>query len=76
MVSRWIHPLNSVRVRITVAAVVVTAMAVGSAGWLLVRSVEDAQVRYIRHDVNAYLDQMAARLERESLPMAVTANDG
>jgi signal transduction histidine kinase len=77
MVSRWIHALNSVRVRITVAAVVVAAMAVGSAGWLLVRSVEDAQVRSIRHDVNAYLDQVANRLEKGQDPqVAVTATDG
>jgi signal transduction histidine kinase len=77
MASRWIHPPHSVRVRITVAAVLVTAVAVGTAGWLLVRSVEDAQVREIRHDVNAYLDQVAGRLEQGQDPHeAVRATDG
>jgi signal transduction histidine kinase len=76
MASRWIRPLQSVRVRITVAAVLVTAVAVGTAGWLLVRSVEDAQVRDIRNNVNAYLDQLAGRLEQGQDPQqAVTATD-
>jgi signal transduction histidine kinase len=59
---RWLHPLHSVRVRITLAAVLVTAVAVGTAGWLLVRSVENAQIRQLRHDINASLDQIASRL--------------
>jgi signal transduction histidine kinase len=76
MASRWIRPLQSVRVRITAAAVLVTAVAVGTAGWLLVRSVEDAQVRDIRNNVNAYLDQLAGRLEQGQDPQqAVTATD-
>lgn len=51
------------RVRITLAAVAVTAVAVGTAGWLLVRSVEDAQIGDIRHQLEAYLDDMVSRLQ-------------
>jgi signal transduction histidine kinase len=77
MASRRIHPPRSVRVRITLAAVVVTAVAVGTAGWLLVRSVEDAQVRDIRRSVNDYMDDVASRLEAGNDPQdAVTAGDG
>jgi signal transduction histidine kinase len=60
---RWIHPLQSVRVRITLAAVLVTAVAVGSAGWLLVRSVEDSQLGDLRDDINTNLDEVVAGLE-------------
>jgi signal transduction histidine kinase len=60
---RWIHPLQSVRVRITLAAVLVTAVAVGTAGWLLVRSVEDTQLGELRGDINANLDEVVTRLE-------------
>src|SRR5215207_10700367 len=67
---RWIHPLHSVRVRITLAAVLVTAVAVGTAGWLLVHSVEDAQLGQLRHDINDSLDQVAARLEEGDDPQA------
>jgi signal transduction histidine kinase len=60
---RWLHPLQSVRVRITLAAVLVTAVAVGTAGWLLVRSVEDTQLGELRDDINANLDEVVTRLE-------------
>jgi signal transduction histidine kinase len=60
---RWLHPLQSVRVRITLAAMLVTAVAVGTAGWLLVRSVEDTQLGEVRDDINANLDEVVARLE-------------
>jgi signal transduction histidine kinase len=60
---RWVHPLQSVRVRITLAATLVTALAVGIAGWLLVRSVEDTQLGEVRDDINANLDEVVARLE-------------
>jgi signal transduction histidine kinase len=60
---RWLHPLQSVRVRITLAAVLVTAVAVGTAGWLLVRSVEDTQLGEVRRDINANLDEVVTRLE-------------
>jgi signal transduction histidine kinase len=67
---RWIHPLQSVRVRITLAAMLVTAVAVGTAGWLLVRSVEDTQLGELRDDINQSLDQVAARLEAGHDPQA------
>ncbi len=77
MARRRIHPPRSVRVRITLAAVVVTALAVGAAGWLLVLSVEDAQVADIRRSVNDYLDDVAGRLEAGDDPQdALTAADG
>jgi signal transduction histidine kinase len=65
---RWMHPLQSVRVRITVAAMLVTAVAVGTAGWLLVRSVEDTQLGELRDDINANLDEVVARLEDGAAP--------
>ncbi len=65
---RWLRPLQSVRVRITVAAVVVTGLAVASAGLLLVRSVENRQIQQLRADVNADLDQIAARLRDGEAP--------
>ena len=51
------------RVRITLTAALVTAVAVGVVGWLLVRTVEDAQIRRLRGDVIANLEQVATRLE-------------
>ncbi|HEY8524899.1 MAG TPA: HAMP domain-containing sensor histidine kinase [Acidimicrobiales bacterium] len=54
--------------RITATAVVVTAAAVGAAGWLLVRSVEDTQLGQLRDDVNARLDEVGARLEAGADP--------
>jgi len=57
-----LRPLRSVRVRITLAAVVVTATAMAISGWLLVRSVEEAQRAAIRHETANLLDQVAERL--------------
>jgi signal transduction histidine kinase len=68
---RWIHPLHSVRVRITLAAVLVTAVAVGAAGWLLVGSVEDDQLRDLRRQVDAFLDEAADRLQEGQDPQVV-----
>ena len=77
MARRWLRPPQSVRVRITLAAVVVTAVAVGTAGWLLVRSVEDAQVRDIRNNISVYLDVVTRRLaEGQSPQRALAATDG
>jgi Flp pilus assembly protein TadB len=77
MARRWLRPPQSVRVRITLAAVVVTAVALGTAGWLLVRSVEDAQVRDIRNDISAFLDVVTRRLaEGQSPQRALAATDG
>ena len=67
---RWIHPLQSVRVRITLAAMLVTAIAVGTAGWLLVRSVEDTQLGELRDDINTNLDEVVARLEDGADPQS------
>jgi signal transduction histidine kinase len=59
---RRIHPLHSVRVRITLATVLVTAATIGAAGWLLIRSVEDTQIGQLRDDINTSLDEIVARL--------------
>jgi signal transduction histidine kinase len=71
---RWVHPLQSVRVRITLAATLVTAVAVGTAGWLLVRSVQDTQLGELRDDINANLDQVVARLEDGADPQDALDN--
>jgi signal transduction histidine kinase len=71
---RWIHPLQSVRVRITLAAVLVTAVAVGTAGWLLVRSVEDSQLGDLRDDINTNVDEVVARLEDGADPQDAVEN--
>lgn len=63
-----VHLFRSVRVRITVAAVLVTAVAVGTAGGLLVRSVEDSQIRHVRQDIDNDLDRVAAGLE-DGMPL-------
>jgi len=65
---RLTYPLHSVRVRITLAAALVTAVAVGTAGWLLVRSVEDTQLAEVRDDTNDSVDRVAARLEEGANP--------
>jgi signal transduction histidine kinase len=71
---RWTHPLQSVRVRITLAATLVTAVAVGTAGWLLVRSVEDTQLGELRDDINANLDEVVGRLEEGTAPQDAVDN--
>lgn len=57
-----LRPLRSVRVRITLAALVVTAVAMAATGWLLVRSVQDAQLAAIREDTARLIDQVAEGL--------------
>jgi signal transduction histidine kinase len=71
---RWVHPLRSVRVRITLAAMLVTAVAVGTAGWWLVRSVEDTQLGELRDDINAGLDEVVTRLEDGEDPQHAVDN--
>jgi signal transduction histidine kinase len=71
---RSMHPLQSVRVRITVAAMLVTAVAVGTAGWLLVRSVEDTQLGELRDDIDANLDEVVAQLEDGAAPQDAVDN--
>ncbi len=70
---RWLHPLHSVRVRITLTAVLVTAAAVAAVGWLIVVSFEDAQIRELRTQAEAYLDEVAARLEQGQDPQEALA---
>lgn len=69
--SRPIAPrgLRSVRVRLTLAAVVATAVAVTAAGWLLVRSVEDTQTARVRHAAEDMLDQVVAELGDGTAPL-------
>jgi signal transduction histidine kinase len=61
-VAARLRPLRSVRVRITLAAALVTAVAMTATGWLLVRSVKDSQLGAIRNDTEALLDQVTGRL--------------
>jgi signal transduction histidine kinase len=58
-----------VRVRLTLAAVVATALAVTAAGWLLVRSVEDTQTARVRDAAEDRLDQVVAALEDGTPPL-------
>ena len=57
-----------------------TAVAVAAVGWLLVRTVEDAQIRRLRDDIEANLDQVATRLQAGDDPTeaveAATASSG
>lgn len=53
----------SVRARITLAAVLGTAAAVGVAGWGLIRASESTQLAQVRDDLNADIDRVVERLE-------------
>lgn len=55
--------LKSVRVRMTLAAMGVTATAVALAGWLLVQSVEDTRVADLRREAEVQLNQVSAQLD-------------
>ena len=61
-VAARLRPLRSVRVRITLAAALVIAVAMVATGWLLVRSVERSQVGAIGNDAEDVLDQVTGRL--------------
>jgi signal transduction histidine kinase len=56
------------RTRITLAASLVTAIAVALAGWLLIRSIEDTQEGEIREAINDQVATAASRLE-DGLPV-------
>src|SRR5262245_56738472 len=53
----------SLRVRTTLAAAVVTAVAVALAGWLLLRSIEDSQLAHVRDAAEDQVEQVSRRLE-------------
>ena len=61
-VAARLRPLRSVRVRITLAAALVIAVAMVATGWLLVRSVERSQLGAIGNDAEEVLDQVTGRL--------------
>lgn len=60
--SLGLRPLRSVRVRITLAAALVTAAAMSGAGWLLLRAVEGSQLGDIEQQTEDRLDAVAAQL--------------
>jgi len=60
--------LRSVRARVTLTAAVVTAAALAVAGWLLVRSVEEAQLSAAEEDLALLLDRIAGRLAAGASP--------
>ena len=59
----WLNRIGSVRLRLTLAAALVTAVAVALAGWLLVRSVEDTQMGRLHDRIEKGVDQVADKLE-------------
>jgi signal transduction histidine kinase len=53
----------SLRVRTTLAAAVVTAVAVALAGWLLLRAIEDTQLAHVRDVAEDQVSEVSQRLE-------------
>lgn len=81
----WRRVASSMRARITLAAALVTAIAVATAGWLLIRSVRETQLEEITGEAQAQVDAVAARLEdgatwedaiRDHLEVAIRDEDG
>ena len=64
--------LRSVRVRITLAAALVTAVAVALAGWLVIWTVENNQLGEIHADAKDRADEVADRLEQGVDPVKAT----
>ncbi|HKE77333.1 MAG TPA: HAMP domain-containing sensor histidine kinase [Acidimicrobiales bacterium] len=62
--------------RITLAAVAVTAVAVGLVGWLILTSFEDAQMRDVRVEADHGVDALVARLGAGQDPAAAVAAGG
>ena len=60
----------SLRVRTTLAAAVVTAVAVALAGWLLLRSIEDTQLAHVRDVAEDQVAEVSRRLEEGVPPQA------
>ncbi|HEX8804052.1 MAG TPA: HAMP domain-containing sensor histidine kinase, partial [Acidimicrobiales bacterium] len=71
---RPLRLLTPVRVRVTLVAALMTVVAVGAAGWLLVRAVEGTQMAQLRRDTEAGLDRVAERLE-QGVPPQTAAED-
>jgi signal transduction histidine kinase len=63
-----LRALRSVRVRITLGAVLVTAAFMAATGWMLVRSVEESQLRAIRNHTEDLLDLVSRRLAEGTPP--------
>jgi signal transduction histidine kinase len=61
-------PVRSVRLRITLAATLITAASVAFAGWLLVRAVEDTQLGDLADRTDAQLDAVAEALAQGRSP--------
>lgn len=59
----WAQHACSVRVRLTLAASLVTAVAVALAGWLMIRSVEDTQLGRLRVQAEESVGRAASVLE-------------
>jgi signal transduction histidine kinase len=72
-VRRW-RLRASVRVRTTLAAVLVTIAAVGVAGWFLLGSLENRQLDQVRDDMRAELDQVVGRLQAGADPQDAVAD--
>lgn len=64
MPEGWRRIAGSMRLRITLSAAIVTAVAVALAGWLMIRSVEDAQLDRLRERADASVDTVAGLLGR------------
>lgn len=65
----------SLRVRTTLAAAAVTAVAVALAGWLLLRSIEDTQLGRVRHVTEAQIERVQHRLEAGADPAEAVDTD-
>lgn len=87
IVLRIVRYLRPVRVRIALAAMVVTGVALVVASWVLVRSIEDTQLAQIRNQADAELDDLADQLaagepelqmdrDAQILPMGVVDEHG
>lgn len=76
--SAWRRLVASMRLRITLAAALVTAAAVALTGWLLIRSVEDTQRDVLDQQAEHTVDRVAAVLEQggdKATALAVAASD-
>jgi signal transduction histidine kinase len=72
----WARLWRSVRVRITVATALVTAVAMVVAGWMVLRAVEDTQTAKLRDEAERSLDVVTARLRSGDDPQAAAEAAG